>query len=141
MSALKVKQTEAKLLQMFEPHLDVSDVPAHDAERDIKVLSRCLAAFAVYMQTGCSEKEAAEAVWDGSDDNGLDAVFHDASDQRIIVVQSKWIKAGSGEPSASDLAVFANGVKDLVEDAADHFAERLQGHEIALGAQFEILHR
>ncbi len=127
MSALKVRQIEAKLLEMFEQHLDLSDIGATDPERQTKVLTRCLAAFAVYLETGCSEIEAANAVWDGSDDNGLDAVFHDASDQRIIVVQSKWIKCGSGEPGASELATFANGVKDLIEDATAHFAPRLQG--------------
>jgi hypothetical protein len=133
MSALKVRQIEAKLLEMFEPHLDLSDIGEQDAERRTKVLTRCLAAFAVYMETECTEVEAAQAVWDGSDDNGLDAVFHDVSDKRIIIVQSKWIKTGSGEPAAADLAVFANGVKDLVEDATDHFAARLQGRLVKIG--------
>lgn len=127
MSALKVRQTEAKLLEMFEKHLDLTDVGEADSDRRTKILSRCLAAFAVYMETECSEREAAQAVWDGGDDNGLDAVFHDVADQRIVVVQSKWIKAGKGEPEAADLATFANGVKDLIEDATDHFADRLQG--------------
>jgi hypothetical protein len=127
MSSLKVRQTEAKLLGLFEQHLDLRDIGANDPERRVKILSRCLAAFAVFVETGCSEQEAAAAVWDGSDDNGLDAVFHDASDQRIIVVQSKWIKAGTGEPEAKELATFANGVKDLVEDEMDSFGKRLHG--------------
>ncbi|SHI66337.1 AIPR protein [Aureimonas altamirensis DSM 21988] len=125
MSSLKVRQTESKLLGLFEQHLDLHDIGPNDPERRVKILSRCLAAFAVFNETGCSEQEAASAVWDGGDDNGLDAVFHEAADKRIIVVQSKWIKAGTGEPEAKDLAAFANGVKDLVEDEMDHFGSRL----------------
>jgi hypothetical protein len=60
---------------MFEAHLDLRDLSATDPDREQKVLSRCLAAVAIYLQTGCTEKEAAEAVWDGGDDNGIDARF------------------------------------------------------------------
>lgn len=138
MSALKVRQTESKLLEMFEEHLDLQDIGERDTERRTKILTRCLAAFAVYMQTGCSEKEAAKAVWDGSDDNGLDAVFYDVADKRVIVVQSKWIKAGSGEPDADDIATFANGVKDLVEENADHFADRLQKRFVEISQALNV---
>jgi hypothetical protein len=48
---------------MFEGHLDLSDIGNSDQERESKILSRCLAALAVYLQTGCTEKEAAGAVW------------------------------------------------------------------------------
>jgi hypothetical protein len=96
---------------MFEPHLDLSDIPSTDKERDQKILSRCLAALAIYSQTGCSPKDAAEAVWDGSDDNGVDAVYFDQSDVRVIFVQSKWINKGAGEPEAKDIGAFVKGVR------------------------------
>ena len=80
MSSLKVNQIKTKLRSMFEAHLDLSDISSHDQEREIKVLSRCLAAFVVYLRAGCSEKEAAAAVWDGSDDNGIDGAYFDAGD-------------------------------------------------------------
>src|SRR4051812_9870055 len=110
MTSLRVKQIKNRLLELFESHLDLSDISLLDKEREVKILTRCLAAFAVYSQTGCGEKEAAESVWDGSDDNGIDAVFHDESDSRVLIVQSKWIHAGSGEPEAKELATFVNGV-------------------------------
>ena len=59
MSSLKVNQIRAKLRSMFEADLDLSDIGAMDPDRDTKVLSRCLAALAVYLQTECTEKEAA----------------------------------------------------------------------------------
>jgi len=127
MSTLKVDQIRRKIQSMFESHLDVNDIGASDSERDQKISSRCLAAFAVYLTSGCSEKEAAESVWDGADDNGIDAAFFDASEKRVIFVQSKWINRGSGEPEARDLSIFVKGVKDSIEQDSTNFHSRLQG--------------
>ena len=126
MSALKVNQIKAKLRAMFEAHLDLSDISATDVERDAKILTRCLAAFAVYTETGCSEKDAAFAVWDGADDNGIDAAYYDPSDSRVLFVQSKWIQKGSGEPAAADIGTFAKGIKDAIEQDLSLFDSRLQ---------------
>jgi hypothetical protein len=126
MSVLKVNQIRSKLRTMFEPHLDLSDIGSQDPESEPKILSRCLAAFSVYLQTGCSEREAAEAVWDGSDDNGIDAAYFDAGSARVIFVQSKWISKGAGEPAANDIGAFTRGVKDAVEDNESAFHDRLQ---------------
>jgi len=126
MSSLKVNQIRAKLRSMFEAHLDLSDVGATDTERESKILSRCLAALAVYLQTGCTEKEAAAAVWDGSDDNGIDAAYFDTSDSRVIFVQSKWIYKGTGEPEAKEIGSFVKGVRDAIEQDDTNFHSRLK---------------
>lgn len=125
MSTLRVSQIKGKLLSMFEKHLDLSDIGTKDVEREQKILSRCLAALSIYQQAGCTEKEAAESVWDGADDNGIDAAFFDASDTRIILSQSKWINKGAGEPEASDLRTFVQGVRDVIEQDQTHFHSRL----------------
>lgn len=134
MSTLKVNQIRGKIQSMFEPNLDTRDIGAGDPEREQKILSRCLAAFAVYLTSGCSEKEASESVWDGADDNGIDAAFFDASDKRVIFVQSKWINKGAGEPEAKDLSTFVKGVRDSIEQDSTNFHARLQGRfsDIAL---------
>jgi hypothetical protein len=111
---------------MFEEHLDLTDISATDLERDQKILSRCLAALAIYAQAGCNTKEASQAVWDGADDNGIDAAFFDQSDQRVIFVQSKWINKGSGEPEAKEIGVFVKGVRDAIEQDVANFHARLQ---------------
>ncbi len=126
MTVLKVNQIKAKIRQMFEAHLDLSDTSKSDQERDVKILTRCLAAFAVYSQAGCTEQEAAEAVWDGSDDNGIDAAFFDSSESRVLFVQSKWIQKGSGEPEAKDVGTFVKGITDAVEQDSSDFHARLQ---------------
>ncbi len=127
MSVLRVNQIRAKIRSMFEPHLDLSDVGTSDPERDQKILTRCLAAMAIYVQTGCAEKEAGESVWDGSDDNGIDAAFFDAATSRVVFVQAKWINKGTGEPEAKEIGSFVRGVEDAVEQDNTHFHKRLQG--------------
>jgi len=124
-SILKVNQIKSRLLSLFEPHLNVSDLSIKDPEREQKVLTRCLAATTIYLQTGCSESEAAASVWDGSDDNGIDAAFFDTSDKRVVLVQSKWINKGKGEPEAKEVAVFIKGVRDLIEQDNTDFDSRL----------------
>jgi len=102
MSVLKVNQIRTKIRSMFEPYLNLSDLGANDAERDQKILTRCLAAMAIYLQAGCTEEEASESVWDGPDDNGIDAAFFDAATSRVIFAQAKWINKGAGEPEAKE---------------------------------------
>lgn len=126
MSSLKVNQIKTKLRSMFEGHLDLTDIPAHDLERETKILSRCLAAFAIYHRAGCSEKEAAAAVWDGADDNGIDGAYFDAGDSRVLFVQAKWMSKGSGEPEAKEIGTFVKGVRDAIEQDQTGFHTRLQ---------------
>lgn len=143
---LKVNQIRGKLLAMFEPLLDLADIGANDKERETKILSRALAALAIYLEAGCTEKEAAEAVWDGVDDNGIDAAFYDSSTQRVLFVQSKWINKGTGEPEAKDLSVFVQGLRDAIEQDITNFHPRLHARfsDIALrtstpGTSVEIM--
>ncbi|MGE8454887.1 MAG: hypothetical protein ACN6OP_30620, partial [Pseudomonadales bacterium] len=79
------------------------------------LLSRALAAHAVHVVTDCSIEDAVRSVWDGSDDNGIDAAYYDADEARVVLVQAKWVHAGSGEPSAKDVAVFVKGAYDLID--------------------------
>jgi len=127
MSSLKVNQIKAKIRSTFEPYLDISDIGPHDTERDQKILSRCLAALAIYAQCGCAPKDAADAVWDMSDDNGIDAAYFDQADLRVIFVQSKWINKGAGEPEAKEISTFTKGVKDAIEQNQENFHVKLQG--------------
>lgn len=133
MTQLRVKQITSRIRALYEGDLNLSDIESNDKERDQKILSRCLAAHAISMRAQCSNEDAAQSVWDGSDDNGIDAVFVDESDDRVIIVQSKWINAGSGEPSSAEIAKFANGVRDLIEQNTQHFHSRLHPKLSAAG--------
>lgn len=126
MSKLKVDQIRTRLRSLFEQHLDLSDIPATEKDRDARIISRCLAALAIYERTGCSPQEAAKAVWDGPDDNGIDAAFYDPATSAVVLAQSKFIQKGSGEPDASEVGLFVKGVRDLVEQEVANFHVRLE---------------
>lgn len=125
MSKLKVNQIKTKLLAMFESHLDLSDLSENDKERQQKTLTRCLAALAIYLESGCTVDEAASSVWDGADDNGIDAAYYDPADARVLFVQAKWLNKGAGEPEAAEIGLFTKGVKDAIELDETAFHARL----------------
>ncbi|WP_217372010.1 AIPR family protein [Ruegeria arenilitoris] len=126
MSGLKVRQLKTKIRSVFENGIDRVGIKDTDPQKEVKILSRCLAAFGVYAATGCSHEEASASVWDGGDDNGIDAAFFDQAEKQVVLVQSKWIQSGSGEPEARDIGVFIDGIRDLIEANWDAFGDRLQ---------------
>lgn len=131
MSTLKVNQLKTKIKQRFENLINTSDIAEHDKDRDNKVLSRCLAALAIQMAGETTEELAASSVIDGSDDNGIDAVFYNPTEKEVVIVQAKWIHAGSGEPEAKDVSTFIDGIKDLIELNLDPF--RKETHPLLSG--------
>ena len=124
MSVIHITQIKNVVLDLFQHELDIKDIGVKDAEREIKILSRCLAAYAIYSTTECTAQEAAQSVVDGGDDNGIDAIFH-SSLQKMYIVQSKWSKDGNGEPDKKGISNFCNGVKDLVDLKFDRFNEKI----------------
>lgn len=135
MSILKVRQIKSKLFEAFDGKIDLYGISDKDKEKELKLLSRYLAAFAIYSTTGCTVDEAGSAVWDGGDDNGVDAAFYDQAEKQVLLVQSKWIQAGKGEPEAKDLATFFDGVEALVENELDGFGSRLKAKAEAISNQ------
>jgi hypothetical protein len=129
MSVIHINQIKNKIIPIFENHLDLKDLSETDSSREIKIATRCLAAYAVYNSIGCSPEEAAHAVVDGGDDNGLDAIFYSQQYRQLILVQSKWNKDGKGEPDSADIGKFCRGVKDLFEMNFDRFNEKIQSKE------------
>ncbi len=125
MSILHVTQISKKISELFENLLDLSDLGENDAQRQVKILTRCLAAYAVHFSTGCSENEAALAVVDGGDDNGIDAIHYSPSLKQMTVVQSKLKQSGTGEPDSGEIAKFCQGIKDLFNLNFDRFNSKV----------------
>ena len=94
MSIIHVNQIASKIDKMFGQYIDVTDMNVRDSEFKIKKLTRCLSAYAIYRVGGADEKEAAEAVVDGGDDNGIDAIYYSTNNKRMTIVQSKWSQKG-----------------------------------------------
>ncbi len=129
MSILHVNQIAGKLKPLFEPFLNLNDIASHDLERDLKILTRCLAAYSVYNHTACSPEQAAKSVVDGGDDNGIDSIFYSPTLKELVLVQSKWIKDGSGEPESGEITKFCLGIEDLINLNFDRFNQKVKDRQ------------
>lgn len=135
MSVIHINQISTKITELFRQHLDLSDIGINDKQKEEKIITRCLAAYAIFNTIECTEQEASQAVVDGGDDNGIDAIFYLPINKRMIIVQSKWSKDGSGEPESSGVSKFCTGVRDLVNLNFDRFNSKvkLKQNEIERG--------
>lgn len=126
MSVLHVNQIGRRVRELYENFIPRDDLKDTDPELEVKLQTRCLAAFAVQALADCTEMDAAASVIDGGDDNGLDAVFYSEPQNCLILAQSKWIKDGKSEPDSGEVGKFCKGVQDLVNSEFERFNERLQ---------------
>lgn len=135
MSRFIVNQIAARLTDIYKDKLDLSDLnEAKDTSFADKMVSRALAAFAVQKVAGVSVEDAADAVVDGGDDNGIDAILFTPAKKRLVLVQSKYIKDGSSEPSADELRAFRDGVQDFLDGKLQKFNAKLRGKGDAIAA-------
>lgn len=125
MSKLRVNQVKAKIKSLYEENIRKEDIGEKDQDRESKILSRCLAALAIQMVGETNPTDAAKSVIDGSDDNGIDAIYYNPKEKEVVVVQAKWIYSGAGEPEAKDVSTFIDGIKDLIELNTDNFRPNL----------------
>ena len=126
MSIIHVNQIATKIKELFGKLIDTSDLSPTDTQYETKLLTRCLAAYAVFCIGGSTETEAANSVIDGGNDNGIDAIYYSPVTKRMTLVQSKWSKKGIGEPDSGDIRKFKDGVKDLVSLSFDRFNKKVE---------------
>lgn len=130
MSVIHINQICQKIKDLFIAELDVSDLNFTDKERENKILTRCLAAYAIYCSIECTTTEAAQSVVDGGDDNGIDAIYYSPANKKMLLVQSKFSKDGSGEPASDGVMKFCRGVKDLFNMTLDRFNDKIKAKRI-----------
>jgi hypothetical protein len=126
MSILHVNQIARRVRETYEAFIPRDDLKETDSELEMKLQTRCLAAFAVQSIADCTIIDAAASVVDGTEDNGLDAVFYSEGQNCLVIVQSKWIKDGKSEPDSAEVGKFCRGVRDLINCEFDRFNDRLQ---------------
>lgn len=126
MSIIHVNQIATKVKELFGNLIDTTDLNKTDTQYELKLLSRCLAAYAVFCIGRSSEIEAASSVIDGTNDNGIDAIYYSPATKRMILVQSKWSIKGTGEPDNGDIRKFKDGVSDLVSLSFDRFNSKVE---------------
>ncbi|MCC6426508.1 MAG: AIPR family protein [Phycisphaerales bacterium] len=113
----QVAQIEAALRHRFFPLVPRVDAPDRagwtDEQHDTDRLSRALAAYAVVGLCEVDDGVAAGAITDGKNDGGIDALYFDQAQNRLLVVQSKFKRTGTA-PAQDEVLKTINGVKALM---------------------------
>lgn len=110
---LKMVRIAAKLEEMFSDKIDLSDIN-NQKDKQVSFLSRAVAALAVMMLCGVDEDVSGKCVTDGYHDIGIDAVYNDTSQKKLILVQSKWRKDGEGGIAQDEASSFTQGVNRVI---------------------------
>lgn len=113
MQNLKMIRTQSKLDELFTSKIDLTDA-LNDEECQNKYYTRAIAALAIVMRCGIDYDSATQTITDGYHDMGIDAVYNDASQKKLILVQSKWRKDGTGSVSQEEANAFIAGVKRVL---------------------------
>ncbi|MFG1846998.1 AIPR family protein [Micromonospora carbonacea] len=123
----QVHQVRSALLREFDGLIDLEDLANKSAtDREQAFLSRALAALTVRDLTGCDSAAAAEAVIDGRDDIGIDAVAIDKNASHLWLVQAKWSDTGKGKFVVADALKFIEGLHHIDGRRFDRFNVRFQ---------------
>lgn len=129
MSIIHVNQIKNHISRLFGQKIDMSDAGTIGADYDNQFLTRSLAAYAIHYLSGADLANVAKSITDGSDDNGIDAIFFHEPEKRLYIVQSKWIHDGSSEPSNGDMKKFIGGVKDLFNMRFERFNKKVNANK------------
>lgn len=126
MSKLHVSHISSVVMDRYAdllPLKDVATAPEH--QKTVVTKTRGLAAFALQSVVADVEPAVCGAhVTDGSDDNGIDALYVDLQEKKIYVVQSKWHEDGTGTIGLGDIRNTIAGLRDLTEERFDRFNDR-----------------
>jgi hypothetical protein len=138
MSELHVRQIKANLERTFRPVIDTSDVASRSSdEQQNSFLTRALAAMALAYIGNITPNDAAGAVTDGGQDNGLDAVLYHQKNRIVYLVQSKWRHDGSGSIDRAGMQKFLKGLRDLLNARWDRFNARIRSRASMLDSALD----
>ena len=113
MPNLRMIRVQSKLDELFTNKIDLTDT-TNDEERQNKYYTRAIAALAIVMRCGIDYDSAAKTITDGYHDMGIDAVYNDAAQKKLFLVQSKWRKDGNGSISQEEANAFISGIKRVI---------------------------
>ncbi|WP_030925952.1 AIPR family protein [Streptomyces sp. NRRL B-24720] len=119
---VQIRQVRQALTHEFADLLDLTDVTSRSQqEQEMVFLTRALAAKAVQLVAGCTTAEAANAVTDGVDDNGIDAVMISSDTAEIWLTQARWSNNGRARFDSAAILRLLHGLKRIVNLRYDHF--------------------
>ena len=129
MSIVQINQIVKKIKNTYESFLDFSVINNFDfskKEHMDMAISRGMNAYVIEHITGCTPQEAAAAVTDSGDDNGIDAIYYDNATNCLYVTQAKYDHDGKGEPDLGSVKKFIDGFNDLLEMRFEKFCPKIQ---------------
>lgn len=124
MPNLKMIRIKSKLDEFFKKKIDLTDA-SNDEEKQNKYYTRSIAALAITMRCGIELDSATQTITDGYHDMGIDAVYNDSAQKKLILVQSKWRKDGNGSISQEETTAFISGIKRILNFDFDGCNEKL----------------
>lgn len=125
-NAVTINRIRGILEREFSEHVDMSDWTGRPVDQTTgKFLSRALAAQAIKSYGGTDPQKAAEALVDGHDDGGIDAIYFDSLTDTLFIVQSKWSGNGGSSFDEGSAAKFVNGVKRILGAEFSHFNQKV----------------
>jgi hypothetical protein len=115
------KALDSEFVVLLPPLLDTNR-PEEEQRR--KNRSRAFSAFALHNICGVSKADAGKSVVDDFDDYGIDAIYYDAPEETLYVVQAK---LKSSEQFTQDEALaFCQGVRKVLREDLSGFNTNVQ---------------
>ena len=136
-SKFKSDSSPIKLDEMFHNMIDLTDATNRN-DCNNKYYSRSIAALAVAAECGIENDLAAQSITDGYHDMGIDAVYNDTTQKKLILIQSKWRKDGNGGITQDEANAFVSGVKRIINLDLDGCNDKLSSKQSEITAQLEI---
>lgn len=130
MSKIKVNRIKSYIDRTFNDKIDLSDIATKPTDVKYKnFLSRALSAYGLTIVAGTSIEDGGNAITDGFDDNGIDAIFFDKQARNLWLVQSKFIESGTGGIDNGDIEKFTKGVTKLIDGDFDRFNSKIKARQ------------
>jgi len=126
----------------YSTHIDMSNVGSKGSDREVNLISRCIAALSVKIHNNELEDDiCADCVCDGSDDHGVDAVYVNHDKKTVTIVQSKFDSSGNGSIGRSEINDFFNSCKEILLEKYQLFNSRFRRSEGDLDKAYDASYK
>lgn len=112
-TTINIMRIGTRLKELFEKHLDMSDVN-NEKQENKNFETRALAAVALMIKSGIDVPSSCLHITDGYHDMGIDAIYLDETQKQLFLVQSKWRQSGRGSVSQEEMCSFVEGIKRII---------------------------
>ena len=125
------RELSAQYVAHLPPLVPNKKTAQQNAEKQV---NRALSAFLLHAKLGISAHAAAKAVVDDFEDNGIDALYFDAKNDVLHIVQSKF--KASEEFKLAEAQSFCAGVRVLIQQDFDAFNVNFKNRQVEIENAF-----